>query len=759
MFDTATAATAAPSTDKGPAAPQDTLKDSLSDPLEIPQLDTGRPGADAPQLASEGTSGSGGEMPFRSQIQSSFGDHDISGISVHTDSKADEANKAMGSTGFAVGGSIGLSSGYDLHTVAHEAAHAVAQKSGKGVSLYGGPDSPSERFADAVADKVVAGESASGLLDNAPSGGGNAPQFTGIETWDSENEEWVDASGTNQDAFFRRVPEMSKKQQKTFEKGILQGDLSVEGIAKTPPETIAAISPKGPVPRKVLHDTLGQSWDEAKTKLAKGKPPTGVGRSPKSYRSAQKSMQMMMQKIWEYRQWHHDEILQQTKSQLDGEVGATGLSNWIAAGSTTLTSDIDVNLKGTATEKAVTVFNEKFKADGWSYEAGVVYDVNVYALDFMHGKGEVDSDGVRSVSKEGKRKGRKEGGVEDDDKALVDQQNQEGWALAKMRIYMTGDEWSAYKTELLDACPVDKKPELLSQFMDAHLKYTSYRKTLKKEMQRQSGEVLSAGDTATKSGYALIQEQAAEGAGGHGAGAEDLAIASSNRIYEKKLAKVATRRGRLKRDIDQYNGLVDDDGNALDGDTAFLIAGLKSRIDSQLVSLRELIAECALYSNEAYLTDGAVNHTVVGLQMGKDITQTQGESMNAIHENMADTLKEIGRHGDTMGEAAYKSGKYMWRMADAAKNMGFGAVANVGNLYEAGYEIAHTIKGSSKAETKKKSESAAKIKATFGTSMKTSGDLKSKVRGIGMALMKKYNNEVRGESESESSDPVTKAKH
>ncbi|MFT5585761.1 MAG: hypothetical protein ACI9VR_003354 [Cognaticolwellia sp.] len=91
----------------------------------------------------------------------------------------------MGSKGFAMGGSVGLSSGVDLHTVAHEAAHAVSKNSGKGVSLYGGPDSPSERHANAVSDRVVSGQSAETLLDATPSGGGGGPQLA-VDTWNEE---------------------------------------------------------------------------------------------------------------------------------------------------------------------------------------------------------------------------------------------------------------------------------------------------------------------------------------------------------------------------------------------------------------------------------------------------------------------------------------------------------------------------------------------------------------------------------------------
>ncbi|MCA1665759.1 MAG: hypothetical protein LC659_16070, partial [Myxococcales bacterium] len=63
--------------------------------------------------------------------------------------------------------------GGDLHTAAHEAAHVVQQR--EGVQLAGGigrDGDEHERHADAVADRVVKGQSAEALLDAAPGRGG-----------------------------------------------------------------------------------------------------------------------------------------------------------------------------------------------------------------------------------------------------------------------------------------------------------------------------------------------------------------------------------------------------------------------------------------------------------------------------------------------------------------------------------------------------------------------------------------------------------
>jgi hypothetical protein len=90
----------------------------------------------------------------------------------------------MGANAYAKGNHVALSDTSDLHTTAHEAAHVVQQSAG--VQLYGGVGEPGDRYekhADDVADAVVAGKSAEGLLTQmvgAPSGamsGGGAVQM------------------------------------------------------------------------------------------------------------------------------------------------------------------------------------------------------------------------------------------------------------------------------------------------------------------------------------------------------------------------------------------------------------------------------------------------------------------------------------------------------------------------------------------------------------------------------------------------------
>ncbi|MBK9034717.1 MAG: DUF4157 domain-containing protein [Myxococcales bacterium] len=121
--------------------------------------------------AERGISSASTSMPHASTIQASFGKHDISHVQAHVGGGAADACNDMGASAFASGDHVAFAKSPDLHTAAHEAAHVVQQA--RGVNLYGGVGQAGdsyERHADQVADAVVGGKSAEGLLSAGPFG-------------------------------------------------------------------------------------------------------------------------------------------------------------------------------------------------------------------------------------------------------------------------------------------------------------------------------------------------------------------------------------------------------------------------------------------------------------------------------------------------------------------------------------------------------------------------------------------------------------
>jgi hypothetical protein len=131
------------------------------------------------EAAAQGVAGGGGPLPHGDTIQRLFGRHDISGVEAHVGGAAATANRAIGAEAYATGHHVAFGSAPGLHTAAHEAAHVVQQRGG--VQLKGGVGESGdayEQHADAVADAVVQGKSAEGLLDRH-AGGSSGPAQAG----------------------------------------------------------------------------------------------------------------------------------------------------------------------------------------------------------------------------------------------------------------------------------------------------------------------------------------------------------------------------------------------------------------------------------------------------------------------------------------------------------------------------------------------------------------------------------------------------
>lgn len=118
------------------------------------------------QTAARGIAGPNVALPYLSIIQRSFGRHGISGIRAHLDEAATASAQKLGASGFAMGQHVAFAGQPDLHTAAHEAAHVVQQRGGVHLSAVGQAGDRHEQHADAVAARVVNGQSSEALLDS-----------------------------------------------------------------------------------------------------------------------------------------------------------------------------------------------------------------------------------------------------------------------------------------------------------------------------------------------------------------------------------------------------------------------------------------------------------------------------------------------------------------------------------------------------------------------------------------------------------------
>ena len=126
--------------------------------------------------AANGVATPSSSLPYAATIERAFGRHNVASIQAHQGAEAAASAQAMGAQAYATGNHIVLGASAELHTIAHEAAHVVQQRGG--VQLKGGVGAAGdqyERHANQVADAVVAGRSAEGLLDSYAGGGGGGP--------------------------------------------------------------------------------------------------------------------------------------------------------------------------------------------------------------------------------------------------------------------------------------------------------------------------------------------------------------------------------------------------------------------------------------------------------------------------------------------------------------------------------------------------------------------------------------------------------
>jgi hypothetical protein len=226
---------------------------SSDDDLDIVQRREVAPGKssrteDIQARASEGVKGSGGSLPFLDVIQRSFGAHDIGSARAHTDENAQSAARDIGANAYATGTDVAFAGTPDLHTAAHEAAHVVQQRAGVHLKGVGQSGDAYEQHADQVADLVVQGKSAEGLLDTMSDRGGDSTHAVQMDEGEDHRKK-------------KKVGKASMARLKLAQQAIAYTKKTIAKGAGNQMEAIKATNANSTFRMQVMRDENNEYWE------------------------------------------------------------------------------------------------------------------------------------------------------------------------------------------------------------------------------------------------------------------------------------------------------------------------------------------------------------------------------------------------------------------------------------------------------------------------------------------------------------------
>ena len=322
------------------------------------------------------------------------------------------------------------------------------------------------------------------------------------------------------------------------------------------------------------------------------------------------------------------------------------------AGGDSPTSDIDSNLNGDLTGYAVQIFNNKFRQE-WGKESGKVFDVNVYARDYLP-SAITEKDSLGSANKKARLEAA-EKGVKKENELTSEQFQQYGmkfetnlkgrtqkedmareeiFSLVKVRMDMGQADWEKYKQ--IHIFSFKNNPEthqkMLNKIRLVEEKYAQREKAIEKQLIN-------------------IEKQA----GKSKLSDEEKRMEAENRVYAQKLE--AVERLRLQLLMLQKSGAS------------------VNQIEKISILLKRALYEASMFANEAYITGGTVKHVVGNKQVlstkSKDPTKTGKEVRTSkLNEDIAKKTKEIeearSRNEDTKAmENQLEEFKLLLEVADA----------------------------------------------------------------------------------------------
>jgi len=652
--------------------------------------DTKEPTDDqAPAAAEHGISGPPTALPHAEQIQRSFGRHSVAAIQAHTDEAADTGARALGAHAFALRHHVAFAGAPDLHTAAHEAAHVVQNRRGVArKAIDGGAGDACERHADAVADAVVAGASAESLLSAGPGAGATVQRKAEDPPGHAAE---PDHAGTPLDALLARLTP-------AWAAAISDG-------SKTSDARDAELA-------DILFGAFEANWFKAKECLLFDRWPGG--------RSARKPPHAacldLMQALVHMRTRVCNEVAEATQRALPrrleelaaaaqrpparpGEApAAPDPAALLAAeasdpgitpaqhatfeaplGAQKRTSDIDVSISGRNTEIAMQLFNELFRERmNVPFDAATVFDYNVYAQDWMFGDRFRHDDVVAATEIDPATRAPKAGaqpqpvatritpvpehvisGTANDDEVNAALQRDRAdildeAALLHIRRNCSAGDWRAYTARRLAGVSGEQARITLRARLGAiDIKYKQFAAMV----DARAGEIAADMGIAA----AAIDQASAWRQDNRPFRKDALDTRAANALYGERMRQVKNLRL-------QYDAIAAKPQKTA-GDLRQLVALAKD--------VTKALGEAGFFANEKYASEGAVLHTVIGIQkaggdsrkFGVDVqvVLSRDQYMQSFHENVGDSLYSVAHYQQDPPYATYRAGKYIDRMLRAAR--------------------------------------------------------------------------------------------
>lgn len=363
-----------------------------------------------------------------------------------------------------------------------------------------------------------------------------------------------------------------------------------------------------------------------------------------------------------------------------------------SVGADTVTSDVDVSTGGKNSELAVKVYNEQFRdVVGLEVDPGTVFDLNVYAKDFIHGLTTSKQDNVTTVVPTGENADVDPGA----ENVAARDEEQDVWALVHVARYLPEEaDWNSYVAKSLEGIVDSSRNERQKRlFAKARSRAKGFEDSLQSMMDELRDTVDTSLATLGKSAWnEHDNEQFTENA---------VRMRAANRLYEEKLLQVKELRVQIQAIKDEETAVGALIAKTDEPEDAKQLARVKQA--ELLTRKKKLVSEVAgavsaaqLYANEVYGSGGATVHAVFGVQTKRkmqkelretdpaarvDVVMSPAQWQQAFTDNLGDVMKDYEHFASAHGAqepdywyAAFKMGKYVDRMVDAVPNLAAGGL-------------------------------------------------------------------------------------